>query len=140
MDRDGSEDRSPGTFVVDTHVLWLYFKYPDRLSVAAQAVFRLAETGNADIIVPAIVIAELYFPSVKVGQPFLPSDLFEALDDVAGIEDSDLGRAQLQGLDVLTDIDEMHDRLVAAEAATLDAPVITRDEVLTRSKHVRTIW
>ena len=102
-------------------------------SVAAQAVFRLAETGNAVIGVPAIVIAELYFLSVKLGQPFSPSDLFEALDDVAETEDSDLGRSQLQRL-------EMHDRRIAAEAVALDAPVITRDEVLTRSKHVRTIW
>ena len=70
MIRDGSEDRSPGTFVVDTHVLWLYFWHPDRLSVAAQAVFRLAETDNAVIIVPAIVVAEIYFLSVKLGQPF----------------------------------------------------------------------
>ena len=126
--------------MVDTHVLWLYFKYPDRLSVAAQAVFRLAETNNAIIIVPAIVVAEIYFLSVKLGQPFSPSDLFEALDGVTGIRDSDLGRSQLVRLDVLTDVGEMHDRLIAAEAMIRAAPILTRDPSLTKSSHVTTVW
>ena len=34
----------------------------------------------------------------------------------------------------------MHDRLVAAEAAALDAPVITRDETLAASQQIETIW
>ena len=36
---------------------------------AASAVFRLAETGNATIVVPAIAIAEFYFLSAKLKQP-----------------------------------------------------------------------
>ena len=140
MNRDGGQGQSPETFVVDTHVLWWYFWHPDRLSVPAQAIFRLAETGNAVIIVPAIVVAEIYFLSVKLGQPFSPSDLFGALDGVTGIRDSDLGRSQLVRLDVLTDIGEMHDRLIAAEAMVRNAPLVTRDSALTASRHVTTVW
>ena len=87
----------PARFVVDTHALWWYLRSPERLSAAASAVFRLAETGNATIMVPAIAVAEFYFLSVKLGQPFTPSDLLDALDEVSGIEFSDLGKAQLAG-------------------------------------------
>ena len=80
---------------------------------------------------PAIAVAEFYFLSAKLGQPIPPSDLLAALDAVGGIELSDLGRAQLERLDRFPEIPEMHDRLIAAEAAALDAPVVTRDETLT---------
>ena len=127
-------------FVVDTHALWWYLRSPERLSPAASAVFRLAETGNATIIIPAIAIAELYFLSVKMGQPFVPAELLDALASVSGVELPDLGRAQLEKLDVLHEIPEMHDRLIAAESLVRNAPVVTRDQVLTTSPHVQTVW
>ena len=37
-----------------------------RLSVAAVAVFQLAETGNATLVVPAIVVAEFYYLSAII--------------------------------------------------------------------------
>ena len=131
---------SPARFVVDTHALWWYLRSPERLTTVASAVFRLAETGNATIIVPAIAVAEFYFLSAKLGQPIPPSDLLAALDAVGGIELSDLGRAQLERLDRFPEIPEMHDRLIAAEAAALDAPVVTRDETLTASVQIETVW
>ncbi len=131
---------SPARFVVDTHALWWYLRSPERLTTAASAVFRLAETGNATIIVPAIAVAEFYFLSAKLGQPTPPSDLLAALDAVGGIELSDLGRAQLERLDRFPEVPEMHDRLIAAEAAALDAPVVTRDEILTASVQIETVW
>ena len=131
---------SPARFVVDTHALWWYLRSPERLTTAASAVFRLAETGNATIIVPAIAVAEFYFLTAKLGQPIPPSDLLAALDAVGGIEMSDLGRAQLERLDRFPEIPEMHDRLIAAEAAALDAPVVTRDETLTASVQIETVW
>lgn len=126
--------------VVDTHALWWYLKSPERLSAAATAVFRLAATGNAVIVVPAIVVAEFYYLSVKLGQAFTPSRLTAALDSVGGIELSDLGRNQLERLESYPEIPEMHDRLIAAEAAVLDAPIVTQDATLTASPQLETIW
>ena len=127
-------------FVADTHALWWYLTSSQRLSTAASAIFRLAETGNATLIVPAIALAELYFLSVKLGQPMAPSTLIDALVSVAGIELSDLGRAQLERLDHIHQIPEMHDRLIAAEAMARQAPVVTRDAVLSDSPQIETVW
>lgn len=126
-------------FVADTHALWWYLQAPERLSAAATAVFRLAETGNATIVVPAIAVAEFYFLSVKLGQPLPPSDLLSALDSVGGVELSELGQAQLERLEFCHEIPEMHDRLIAAESLTLEAPVLTRDKTLTEPQ-IPTIW
>ena len=127
-------------FVTDTHALWWYFRSPERLSVAASAIFQLAETGNAVVVVPAIVVAEFYYLSAKLGSPLGASALLEALDSVGGIELSELGRAQLERLDQFPEIPEMHDRLIAAEADALGAAVVTRDEALATSERVPTIW
>ena len=126
--------------MVDTHALWWYLRSPERLTPAASAVFRLAETGNATIVVPAIAVAEFYFLSVKLGQPLDPSSLLETLAAVGGIELSDLGRAQLERLNQFPEIPEMHDRLIAAESVALGAPVVTRDETLSASLQVETVW
>ena len=131
---------SPARFVVDTHALWWYLRSPERLTPAASAVFRLAETGNATIVVPAIAVAEFYFLSVKLGQPLDPSSLLETLAAVGGIELSDLGRAQLERLNQFPEIPEMHDRLIAAESVALGAPVVTRDETLSASPQIETVW
>ena len=124
-------------FIADTHALWWYFRSPDRLSAAAAAVFQLVETGNATMVVPAIVVAAFYYLSVKLGNPLEPSAFLETLDSVSGIELSELGRARL---DRFPEVPEMHDRLIAAEADVMGAPVVTRDEVLAASAQVPTIW
>ena len=127
-------------YVVDTHALLWFRHYPTRLSPAADAVFRLATSGGASIIVPAIVVAELYYASQKLANAILPSEL---LADISGSREfifSPLGAAQLERMESIPDIPEMHDRLIAAEALVHSAPVISRDEALRRSGVVEVIW
>jgi len=38
------------------------------------------------------------------------------------------------------DVDEMHDRLIAAEALVYNAIIITKDETLRQSKIATTVW
>ena len=130
----------PARFVIDTHALWWYLNSSNRLSTAAATAFRLADTGNAILIVPAIVVAEYYFLSVKVGEPVAPSELMDSLVEVRGVELSELGREQLEFLDRLPEIPEMHDRLIAAEALIRGAPLVTRDAILTASPQIETVW
>ncbi len=127
-------------FVVDAHSLWWYMKSSPRLSSAAADIFAMANTGKAVLIVPAIVVAEVYYLSVKTGQPLPPADLLGVIDTSASLASSDLGRTQLEMLDRLPEIPEMHDRLIAAEALALGAPVVTRDPVIAASPQVQSIW
>ena len=100
----------------------------------------MADAGNAVLIVPAIVAAEVYYLSVKTGQPLPPSDLLQVIDTSDSLTLSDLGRTQLEMLDRLPEIPEMHDRLIAAEALALGVPVVTRDPVIAASPQVQSIW
>ena len=95
---------------------------------------------NATLVVPAIVVAELYYVSVKERQPIIVSELMEDLASRRWIEFSDLSRAQLEYLDRLPEIPEMHDRLIAAESILLGVPLLTRDRELVGSPQIETIW
>ena len=125
---------------MDTHALWWHIDSSERLSHTASDIFRKATTGETTIIIPAIVVAELYYLSVKLGRPVILSELMDAVDSMIGFELSDLGRAQLEKLDLIEGIPEMLDRLIAAEAVELDAPVITRDRAFSDSLQIQTVW
>ena len=100
----------------------------------------MADMGEAVLIIPAIVVAEVYYLSVKTGQRLPPSDLLRVIDTSDSLILSDLGRAQLEMLDRLPEIPEMHDRLIAAEALALGVPVVTRDPVISASRQVQSVW
>ena len=103
------------------------------MSPAADAAFRLAAAGGAKIIVPAIVVAELYYLTAKLGNPISPASLIAVLNRSREFRFSELGQAQLTKMGEVDGVTETHDRLIAAEALVWQAPMITRDEVLRRS-------
>ena len=130
---------SPPVYVTDTHALWWYLKADARLSANAASVFRQAAAGEATIIVPAIVVAELYFLSVKMRDPVVPAEFL--LDLTAfGMILKDTGGEQLALLGAFPEIPDIHDRLIAAEAVVHEAVLITVDRLLAASPNVETLW
>ena len=126
--------------MADTHTLWWYLRSSQRLSRDAGNIIQSAKDGNGTIIVPAIVVAELYYLSVRERQPINVSALLEDLAAETWIELTDLGPAQLEYLGRFPEIPEMHDRLIAAESVIRSAPLLTVDRLLTASGQVETLW
>jgi len=127
-------------FVTDTPALFWYRQEPRRLSPAADAVFRLAYASGARILVPAIVIAELYYLTMKIGAVQSPSDLLAGINSSREFVFLELGQADLENLERVNDVREMHDRLICAAALANGAAIITKDETLRNSADVQTIW
>ena len=130
----------PRRVVVDTHPIWWYLKFPQRLSRMANDIFRSAAGGECTLVIPAIAVAELYYVSAKLGQPMTPSNMLEELGEIRGIEFRPLGRSQLEYLHLLPEIPEMHDRLIVADSLLLGVPLLTRDRDLVASSQIETIW
>ena len=85
-------------YVTDTYILFWYRQEPSQLSPAADAVFRLAYVGGARILVPAIVIAELYYLTRKIGAVQSPSNLLAGSNNSREFVFLELGQADLESL------------------------------------------
>ena len=120
--------------------LFWYRRDSSKLSPAADAVFRLALAGGAYILVPAIVVAELYYLTQKLGATQSPSDIFADINSSREFVFSELGQADLENLEKVNDVPKMHDRLIGAAALTHNAAIISKDETLRNSAALAVIW
>jgi hypothetical protein len=129
------------SYVVDTEALYLYLRDARRLSPAADAVFRLAESGNALLVVPAIAVAELQDLTGRYGRALPISRLLADLSSAPEFSVAETGAAQLAALErVPQEVRGLRARLLAAEALLRNAPIVTTNEDLRRSRAIATIW
>jgi len=127
-------------YVTDTHGLLWYFTHPHRLGPHALAAFAEVNAGQANLFVPVIVLAELIF-AIEGGRIHIEFDpLLQALQAIPNVSLTDLSLARTLDLRTLTAIPEMHDRLIVAEALARGLPLITRDQTITSSGLVKTVW
>ncbi len=70
----------------------------------------------------------------------MPSTLIADINQSSEFVFSELGQAQLESMENVVGVPEMHDRLIAAESLVFQAPVISRDKVLRASGVVDVIW
>lgn len=127
-------------YVTDTHALFWYLTASPKLSRAGLSAFRQAERGKAKIVVPVIVLAELYFLNEKLGQPVKFEQEHERMK-VAGIfEIVPIDEAAVLLLPKLSAIPEMHDRLIAAVAYQLQVPLLSQDQRIKQSGLINVKW
>lgn len=126
-------------YVTDTHSLVWYFTDDQRLSKKALKSFE-STVKEGQIIVPTVVLAEMLFIANKGRIPLGFTATVEKIEALANFEIAPL---DLDVLKIAASIDaplEMHDKLIVATAIRYDARMITRDEKITKSKAVKTIW
>lgn len=127
-------------FVTDTHPLAWYLAGVPRLSGKVREIFDQAVAEEHEIIIPALVIAELVMVAEKQRVLLDMAEVIETLQAQPAFQIVALTPAiaiRCQSLSALPDI---HDRLIVATAQELDLPILTRDEAITQSGLVSVIW
>jgi PIN domain nuclease of toxin-antitoxin system len=127
-------------FVTDTHSLIWYLGGSPLLGANARSAFERVLGGDGLVIVPAICIAELVMLAEKRRVAIDVDEIMQTLRETSGFVLSALSSeiaVKIRGLSQLNDI---HDRLIVAETQARNATLITRDELITSSKIVPTIW
>jgi PIN domain nuclease of toxin-antitoxin system len=129
--------------VTDAHALiWYGLKRWQRLGRAAQALFRAAEAGRAAIYVPTIALAEILEASQR-GHIRLAggsSRWVDALFKASGFFPADLTVEIVLRAEEFYALPDRADRLIAATAAQLDWPLVTRDPEIRRLAAIDIIW
>jgi PIN domain nuclease of toxin-antitoxin system len=105
-------------------------------------VFARAESGQATIYVPTLVLVELAEAArrgvIRCEGGF--SRWAERLLSSGRFPAADLTSDVVLEAEALYTIPERGDRLIAATAAHLDVPLITNDQAIARVLSIRTIW
>jgi PIN domain nuclease of toxin-antitoxin system len=129
--------------VSDTHALiWYAQGRSNRLGSRARRIFERCDAGQAVVYLPILVLAELG-EAVRTGRVTLPGPF---IFWVAQLLDSgrffavDLSWEILSVAEDLYAIPERGDRLIAATAAHLDFPLVTRDPEIGAAAGVEVIW
>ena len=126
-------------YVLDTHALFWYLINSTKLSELGRQVFQKAFAGEATLILSPIVLLELYGVARKVAAPFdFATEL--ALFEQPPFRIEPITLADLRLFDQLSSIPELHDRLIAATAFRLNAPILTRDSLINACADVTCVW
>jgi predicted nucleic acid-binding protein len=122
-------------FVTDTQALVKFMMGQKVINDVCHQAFLDADQGENVIIIPAIVLMEVLYLFEKNR---IQVDLFQAeeLMQSENYHFEPLGLEILKVASKITDIPELHDRLIAATARYLDLPIITNDPAIMRSSFV----
>ena len=126
-------------YVTDTHAFLWYLSQDSKLSKNAKAIFDLAEKGENTIIVPTIVLAESLHILEKERSSIKFQELVRLMEIGSNYTILPLDLTVIKKAEELK-LPELHDRIVAASAAVLNVPLITKDKAIIRSGYVKTIW
>jgi PIN domain nuclease of toxin-antitoxin system len=121
---------------LDTHVVvWLYDALTDRLSQTATEAIE-----DNDLVISWMVELELQFLHEIGRLRVKPAEITRHLSTQIGLRLSDVGLEQIvraaAGMDWTRDV---FDRLITAESAATDIPLITKDRTI-RTHHKLSIW
>jgi predicted nucleic acid-binding protein len=122
-------------YVTDTQALIKFMLGQKVISDAAHRAFRDADKGECTIIIPAIVLMEILYLFEKNRIDISIFDN-EALFQSKNYQFEPLSLEILKTASEITDIPELHDRLISATARYLDIPIITNDPVIQKSQFV----
>jgi PIN domain nuclease of toxin-antitoxin system len=126
--------------VADTHALFWYLTAHPALGDNARAMLQAAEQGQGLVYIPSIVMAELYYLNVKLGQPLVFHQDYQRLAGAGQFRFVDFRATDVLQFDAFAAIPEMHDRIIVGVAYTLRLPILTRDQTISNSGLVQSIW
>lgn len=123
-------------YVTDTQALLKFMMGKKVINDKAHQAFLSADKGERTIIIPAVVLMEvLYlFEKHRIDIGLLHA---ENLLKSQNYQFEPLSLDILKTASEITDIPELHDRVIAATARHLDIPVITNDPVIRESKFIK---
>ena len=126
-------------FVTDTMglVLWIEQR---RLPPPVKAIFDAVESGNTTVYVPTMVFAEILYLAEKHRISLSLRAVAEHLEQFQHYREYPMSLAVIQAAAHITDIPELHDRLIAGTARLLYLDLITNDPTIQASTFVRTMW
>lgn len=114
-------------------------KHPS-LGIQAAQIVCDADDGRHRVYLSAITLMGVLYLSEAKRIDVDLDELIERISKSANYEIVPANAGVVLAAVGVDDVPELHDRIIVATAKYLDVPILTGDEVISRSKHVQTIW
>ena len=126
-------------YVADTVGLILYLE-KRKSGANAEQIFDAAENASTIIHIPAMVFAEILYLSEKKRISANLTDVFQLIQNFPNFKEFQMSGNVIKSAAQITDIPELHDRIISATARFLNLELITNDKKIQNSSFVKTIW
>lgn len=126
-------------FVTDTMGLVLRID-KRRLPPTTKSIFDSTEVGETIVHVPTSVFAEILYLSEKQRITVSLNTVTSYFKQYSHYKEYPMNIDVIHSAAQITDIPELHDRLIAGTARHLNLELISNDPVIQTSNFVRTVW
>ncbi|HEW98982.1 MAG: hypothetical protein DRR16_12305 [Candidatus Parabeggiatoa sp. nov. 3] len=123
-------------YVTDTQALIKFLNGKKVINDILDSVFKKTDKGENIIIIPSVVLFEIGYLYEKQRIPVSLKDIRSILEDSINYREEKLSLDIIESSFEITDIPELHDRLIAGTARYLNLPLITNDPVILASQFV----
>jgi PIN domain nuclease of toxin-antitoxin system len=126
-------------YITDTMAIVSYLG-KRKLPVSVKSIFQSADLGALQILIPAIVLVEIGYLSEKGRIDISIDDVLNHISTFPTYLEQPLTFILIVEAYKITDIPELHDRLIGATSKFLNLELITNDPLIQASAFVKTIW
>ncbi len=127
-------------YVADAHALGWYFTDDPRLGSEAAHVLERSERGEFPILVPTIILAELFHIGRKKRISLEFAELLRKIEERGNFIVTDLDFSTIKKLPDVVTLPELHDQIIVATALLYEAAVLTKDGAIRDAGFVATVW
>ena len=127
-------------YVTDTMGLIWHLTKSERLGKNASKIFEEADTGACVIFIPAMVLMEVLYLSEKNRISTTLPDVTQLVQNSTNYRIYPITAEVILKAKEITDIPELHDRIIAATAVLLGLNLISQDSVIGLSEFLTTVW
>jgi len=111
-----------------------------KLPACVKTIFNDVESGHQRLAIPAMTLAELGYLAEKKRIETSLSALDDYIDRYPLIAIEPMTADIIHQTFLISNISELHDRIIAATAVCLDAVLVTNDPIISASGCVRVVW
>lgn len=126
-------------YVTDTMALVKFLNGKKVINDTIDSIFHKADEGKNIIIIPSVVIFEIGYLFEKQRISISLKNMRDILFSINYVEEY-LSIHIIESAFEITDIPELHDRLIAGTSRYLNLPLITNDPVILKSKFVECVF
>lgn len=127
-------------YVADAHALGWHLTDDPRLGRDAARVFESSESGECLILLPTIVLAELFHIGRKKRISLDFAELLRKIEERGNFVVIGLDLPVLRKLPETHPLTELHDQIIVATALLYEAKVLTRNGPIGNCGLVDTVW